>query len=59
MNHLFNSFLLVILSFLQTTVAQVSSLPNTGETSSWIYIIIAAIAIIAGGWLVFSSRKNK
>lgn len=53
------SLLIVVFSFLPFTVVQAASLPPTGETSSWIYILLAVLAIAAGGWLVFSSRKKK
>ncbi|MFL2130232.1 MAG: LPXTG cell wall anchor domain-containing protein [Lactobacillus helveticus] len=53
------SLILTILLFVPTKVQAMSTLPNTGESNSWIFILIAAIAVVAGIWLVVSSRKKK
>lgn len=53
------SFILTLLLFVPTKAQAMSTLPNTGESNSWIFILIAAIAVVAGIWLVVSSRKKK
>ncbi|WP_338489055.1 LPXTG cell wall anchor domain-containing protein [Ruoffia tabacinasalis] len=53
------SFILTLLLFVPTKAQAMSSLPNTGESNSWIFILIAAVAVVAGIWLVVSSRKKK
>ncbi|HJG47680.1 MULTISPECIES: LPXTG cell wall anchor domain-containing protein [Ruoffia] len=53
------SFILTLLLFVPTKAQAMSTLPNTGESNSWIFILIAAVAVVAGIWLVVSSRKKK
>ena len=53
------SFILTLLLFVPTKAQAMSTLPNTGESNSWIFILIAAVAVVAGIWLVVSSRKRK
>lgn len=53
------SFFLTLLLFVPTKAQAMSTLPNTGESNSWIFILIAAVAVVAGIWLVVSSRKKK
>lgn len=59
MKPLILSLLIFVFSFLPFSTVSAATLPNTGEASTWIYIVIAVLAIGAGGWLVFSSRKKK
>lgn len=53
------SFILTLLLFVPTKAQAMSTLPSTGESNSWIFILIAAVAVVAGIWLVVSSRKKK
>ena len=53
------SFILTLLLFVPSKAQAMSTLPNTGESNSWIFILIAAVAVVAGIWLVVSSRKKK
>lgn len=53
------SFILTLLLFVPTKAQAMLTLPNTGESNSWIFILIAAVAVVAGIWLVVSSRKKK
>lgn len=53
------SFILTLLLFVPTKAQAMSTLPNTGESNSWIFILIAAVAVVAGIWLVVSSRRKK
>ena len=53
------SFILTLLLFVPTKAQAMSTLPNTGESNSWIFILIAAVAVVAGIWLIVSSRKKK
>lgn len=53
------SLILTLLLLVPIKVQAMSTLPNTGESNSWIFILIAAIAVVAGIWLVVSSRKKK
>lgn len=50
-------FVLSLLMTVKVNAAEV--LPQTGEASSWILILVAVIAVIAGIWLVVSSRRKK
>ena len=53
------SFILTLLLFVPTKAQAMSTLPNTGESNSWIFILIAAVVVVAGIWLIVSSRKKK
>lgn len=53
------SYILTLFMIFPVEVNAMEVLPNTGEANSWIIILIAAVAVVAGIWLVVSSRNKK